>query len=448
MPLGKSRFCAEEVPPSKVISRLADHILVDGFHIVVDLERSHGTYMVDARTGKKYLDLYTYYSTLPIGHNHPKMKDKEFLRELQAAALENPANSDVYTESYASFVEIFAKHMKPRFMRYLFFISGGALAVENALKAAMDWKVRKNFARGEKRELGSQVIHFREAFHGRSGYTLSLTNTSEIKVKYFAKFKWPRIINPKLSFPITSEVLKEVEKKEKLAISQINEAIKNNGKDIACLIIEPIQGEGGDNYFRSEFLQKLEEICKKNDIMFVLDEVQTGFGTTGKKWAFEHFDIKPDIIAFGKKAQICGIMAGKRIDEIEENVFHVSSRINSTWGGSLADMVRCKRYIEIIMEEKLIDNAAKMGDYFLKRLWELASEHDEITNVRGKGCFLAFDLPDEKYRDRFRRKCWKNGLAVLASGQKTIRLRPPLTIAKEEIDEAIEKFERAFKKMR
>jgi len=446
MALLKSRFLAEDVRPCKVVSRLADHILVDGFHVVVDLKRSQGSYMVDARNGRKYLDMYTYFATLPIGHNHPKMFDRDFLRELQAAALENPANSDVYTESFASFVEIFTKYAKPRHMKHLFFVAGGALAVENALKTAMDWKIRKNLAAGSKKELGSQVIHFKEAFHGRSGYTLSLTNTAETKIKYFPKFKWPRIINPKLSFPVTREVLASVIKTEEKALHQINSALKRHGKDISCLIIEPIQGEGGENHFRREFFHDLEALCRKNDIMFIVDEIQTGLGATGKWWAHEHYGVEPDIIAFGKKTQICGIMANPKVDEVKDNVFHVSSRINSTWGGNLVDMVRGKRYIEIIVEDKLLRNAERMGKYFIKRLHELDEKRDDISNVRGLGCMLAFEMPNEKARDRLRMRCWKNGLAVLSSWPRSIRFRPPLTVNEEEIDEAMEKLEVSLKK--
>jgi L-lysine 6-transaminase len=446
MPKIKSRFLAEDVPPGEVIETLAKRILVDGFHLVVDLERSKGTYMVDARTGRKYLDMYSYFSTLPIGHNHPKMMEKGFLRQLRAAALENPANSDVYTEEYAEFVEAFNDFARPKFMKHFFFIAGGALAVENALKASMDWKIRKNLDHGAKRELGKKVIHFKDAFHGRSGYTLSLTNTADTKIKYFPKFKWPRVLNPKLRFPVTREVLIDVIKREEKSLHQINSALKKYGKDISCLIIEPIQGEGGDNHFRKEFLQSLEQVCRENEIMFVLDEIQTGFGTTGKMWGFEHFDIKPDIIAFGKKSQICGIMCSERVDEVEENVFHVSSRINSTWGGNLVDMVRCRRYLEIIMEDNLLRNAEEMGKYFVKRLWELAEKRKKVSNVRGLGCFVAFEMPSMKERDNFRMRCWKNGLAVLASWPKSIRFRPPLTVNEEEIDECVEKLEKSLRR--
>jgi L-lysine 6-transaminase len=445
MVLNKSRFGCGLVPPGRVIRRLSQHILVDGFHIVADLERSRGCHMVSAENGKRYLDMYSYFSTLPIGHNHPKMRGREFLRELKAASLENPANADVYTEEYARFVETFEKLSKPDYMRYLFFIAGGTLAVENAIKTAFDWKVRKNFAQGLEKELGSKVIHFEEAFHGRSGYCLSMTNTSDVKVEYFPKFRWPRIVNPKLTFPVTPDVEEEVEEKEQQAYGQIGDAIRKNPNDIACLLIEPIQGEGGDNHFRPEFLQDLQNICRENDIMFALDEVQTGFGTTGKMWAYQHFGIKPDIIAFGKKAQVCGIMCSKRVDEVRDNVFHLSGRINSTWGGNLADMVRCRRYLEIMKEDKLVENAAKMGKLFLKRLLELSGKHEQISNVRGRGLFVAFNMPDPKSRDRLRLHCWKNGLAVLSSWPESIRFRPPLILGPHEIDEAIDKLDKSFK---
>ena len=435
-----------KIPSNMVIPTLKKNILVDGFHIVVDLQKSKGSYMHSALDGKKYLDMYSYFSTLPIGHNHPKLDNKEFEKELLTAAKEKPANSDVYTEEYARFVETFSKFAKPPYMKHMFFISGGALAVENALKTAFDWKVRKNYKKGSINEIGSKIIHFRESFHGRSGYTLSLTCTSDTKTKHFPKFDWPRIINPKLRFPITDENLEDVERVENKAIGQISKNIRKYRDDIAGLIIEPIQGEGGDNHFRKEFLQKLENICNRNNIMFILDEVQTGFGSTGKMWAFEHFGIKPDIIAFGKKSQVCGIMCSKRVDEVKDNVFEESSRINSTWGGNLVDMVRCRRILEIMVQDKLVQNAAKVGDYFIKRLEELSEKHKQITNVRGRGCFVAIELPSTKERDALRTNCWKNQLATLNSWPRSMRFRPSLTINKKEIDEAIEKLDKSLSK--
>lgn len=424
---------------AKVIDSLKKHILVDGFHLIVDLQKSHGSYLVDAATGREYLDFYSYFASLPVGHNHPKvMGDAEFQEALKWAAIANPANSDIYCKEYGAFVERFAKLVKPAHMKYLFFVAGGGLAVENALKAAFDWKVRKNLAKGVKGVKGQQVIHFREAFHGRTGYTMSLTNTDPIKTEYFPKFDWPRIVNPTLRFPVTPEVLKDVEKVEKQAIAQIKKACRENKDDIACLIVESIQGEGGDNHFRKEFFQELRKLADEYEFLLICDEVQSGMGISGKLWAYEHYGIEPDILAFGKKAQVCGIMCSARIDEVEDNVFQKSSRINSTWGGNLVDMIRGVKYAEIMKEDKLVQNAAKMGAYFLGKLEKLAAKSDgAITNVRGKGLFIAFDMKDTATRNAFRTRCWDAGLATLTSGPRSIRFRGCLNVSKKEIDAAI-----------
>lgn len=425
------------IPPQEVLNTIGRYMLADGEHLVVDLKRSHGPYLRDEATGREYLDFYSYFASQPIGHNHPKMRTPGFLKRIGEVALHKPANSDVYTTYMAEFVETFARVAKPADMPYLFFIDGGALAVENALKAAFDWKVRKNLAAG-RGELGSQIIHFREAFHGRSGYTLSLTNTADPrKYVYFPKFNWPRIINPKLRFPVTDEVLAETIAAERQAIAQIKEALHANPHDIAALIIEPIQGEGGDNHFRPEFFRELRQLADEADFLFIVDEVQTGLGTTGKMWAIEHMGVRPDIIAFGKKAQVCGIIAGPRLDEVPDNVFHVSSRINSTWGGNLVDMVRSQRYLEIIEEDGLVENAARVGQMLLEGLTRIAAGSDLISNVRGRGMFLAFDLPNPRARDLFRGLLWENGLIALKSGMQSIRFRPMLDLSPAAAEKAL-----------
>ena len=203
------------------------------------------------------------------------------------------------------------------------------------------------------------------------------------------------------------------------------------------MIIEPIQGEGGDNHFRPEFLIHLKEICLENDILLIYDEVQSGAGITGKMWAHQHFpnEARPDIISFGKKTQCCGIFVGDRIDEVDDNVFHESSRINSTWGGNLVDMVRFTIYLEIIEQEKLVSKAKENGKYLLSQLISLQNDYSDIvSNVRGKGLFCAFDLPDAKSRDSLSSILMKNKVIVLGSGNKSIRFRPHLNIQKEEID--------------
>jgi L-lysine 6-transaminase len=423
------------VGPKGVLDALSRHMLVDGYHIVMDLKRSRGNMLYDALRDVEVLDLFSQFATCPIGYNHPKMTTPEFLEELAWTAVGKPANSDIYTSEMADFVETFARvAIPPSHGKHLFFVEGGALANENQLKAAFDWKVRKNFRSGHTREVGTKVLHFQQAFHGRSGYTLSLTNTDAKKTMYFPKFDWPRVVNPKLTFPITPAGLEETIRMEGVAVEQIKTALAASKDDVAALIIEPIQGEGGDNHFRPEFLKTLRTLCNENEMLFLIDEVQTGFGLTGRMWGFESMDVVPDMFSFGKKTQVCGFASNDRILDEPENVFTVSSRINSTWGGNLTDMVRCRKYLEIIEEENLIENARVVGDLLVGKLQELAEEFPgQMTAVRGRGLFIAFDLPDRETRRRVL-STWlqKHNVMALASGDRAIRLRPPLTLTAEE----------------
>ncbi len=433
-------------PAERVRDVIGKHMLADGFNLVLDLKNSFRTRIVDERNGDEYIDFFTFFASNPLGMNHPKLNSDEVRELLGYAAVNRPSNSDIYTTHMAKFVDTFSRIAKPDYMKHLFFIDGGALAVENGLKVAFDWKFRKNLKKGYKDEKGSQVIHFREAFHGRSGYTMSLTNTDVNKVKYFPKFNWPRIINPKITFPLEKH-LDEVIKLERQAIEEIKSAIINNPDDIAVLILEPIQCEGGDNFFRQEFLQELRTITLENDILLMFDEVQTGFGITGKFWASEYF-VRPDIIAFGKKSQQCGIMVSDRVDEVEENCFNVSGRINSTWGGNLVDMVRSTQILEVIEEEKLVDNAARRGNYLKNRLYEIQSHFPSlISNTSGLGLLWSFDFPTIESRNKFRELTEKEKLLILGCGTKTIRFRPMLNIADDELEEGLQVIEKVLRIM-
>jgi len=414
-------------------------MLIDGLDLVLDLKKGKGCRIYNSRKGKYMLDCFSFFATAPVGCNHPKLTTPEFIKKMGEVAVNKPTNSDLYTTEMAEFVDAFKKYAVPDYFQHLFFISGGALAIENGLKTAFDWKIRKNVEKGNGDKLGTQVIYFKEAFHGRTGYTLSLTNTfNPNKIKYFPKFNWPRIINPKITFPLIKENIENVKELEEQALSEIEQALSENPDDIAALIIEPIQGEGGDNHFRKEFFLELRRLCDEHEMMFILDEIQTGVGLTGEMWAYQHFDFEPDIVAFGKKTQVCGIMVGKRVDEIKDNVFAVSSRLNSTWGGNLIDMVRCQKYLEVIDEEKLIKNAEVQGKRLLGGLEEIAQKYpDKISNARGRGLMCAFDLSTPEKRDEMKEKLYANDLIVLGCGAITIRFRPPLIITPEEIDETL-----------
>jgi len=431
-----------------VHATIGKHMLADGMDQVIDLKKSHGSWLVDARDGKPYLDLFSMFASMPVGYNHPTLLENR--ERIAAAALNKITNSDIYSTQMAEFVDTVGRIAQPDYLPYSFYVEGGALGVENALKTAFDWKVRKNLAAG-KREKGSKVIHFTECFHGRTGYTMSLTDSPDPrKTLYFPQFDWPRIDNPKLHFPLTDESLEQVLKAEATAINQIKSAVAENPDEIAALIIEPIQGEGGDNHFRGEFLQELRALADEHEFMLIYDEVQTGVGLTGKMWVHQHFNssVRPDIIAFGKKMQICGIFAGERVDEVENNVFHESSRLNSTWGGNVVDMVRITLYLEIIAAEDLVNQAATNGDYLVAKLHDIQADFDGlVSNVRGRGLFAAFDVPDGTARDNLADLIIAEGALILGSGKKTIRFRPHLNITREEIDLADDIIRRAIARL-
>jgi len=429
------------VNPEQVNETLSQHVLADGFDLTYDMEQSHGAYIYDSKYKRNLLDFFTCFASVPLGYNHPKMvNDEVFKHNLLLAAMANPSNSDVYTQQYAQFVKTFGAIGIPSYLPHAFFIAGGGLAIENALKVAMDWKVQKNFAKGYKEEKGFKVLHFEKAFHGRTGYTLSLTNTSADKTKWFAKFDWPRVTVPMVKFPLENENLDNAIQSEEQSIAQIKQSFAANKDDICAIIVEPIQSEGGDNHLREEFLIQLRALADENEAFLIYDEVQTGVGLTGKFWCHQHYSeqARPDILAFGKKMQVCGILVGKKVDEIENNVFNVPSRINSTWGGNLVDMVRATQILQIVEEDQLCDNAAAVGQYLKTNLESLSKEYGQMSNVRGKGLLCAFDFPDAEMRNSFIKKGLEHNVMFLGCGAKTIRFRPALIMDKVHIDLGVE----------
>lgn len=434
-----------QIPPENVKETLGKHILADGFDLTFDMEKSKGVYIYDARNKRTLLDFFTCFASVPLGYNHPEMlNDEAFKRNLMLAALTNPSNSDIYTTQYAQFVETFERVGIPEYLPHAFFIAGGGPAIENALKAAMDWKVQKNFAKGYKKEKGLKVLHFEHAFHGRTGYTLSLTNTLPVKTKWFAKFDWPRVSTPVMKFPDTEANHIDLLAREALSIAQIKQAFAEHKDDICAIIIEPVQAEGGDNHLRHEFMEQLRILADEHEAMLIYDEVQTGVGLSGKFWCHEHFgpNARPDMLVFGKKMQVCGILVSNRIDEVAQNVFKVSSRINSTWGGNLVDMVRATKIMEIIAQDNLCENAAKMGNYLQQQLLKLSDKYGIISNIRGKGLLTAFDFPDTASRDMFIKKGLEHHVMFLGCSHKTIRFRPALIMEQQHIDEGIDVIEK------
>lgn len=447
-----------KVAPKDVFSTIEKLMLRDGFNIVVDLEKSKGSHMIDSATGADWLDFYTFFASAPFGINHPALDNPEFKEKIFRAAINKVANSDVYTQEMADFVKTFGEVAVPEGYNHMFLIDYGTLAVENAFKVAMDWKVQKLEQKGKITpgdaywgRKGTKIMYFNEAFHGRSGYTLSVTNTQDPnKTQRFAKFdNWPRIINPKITFPL-EENLQNVEWLEKQAVNQMKQAIMDDPDGIAAVIIEPIQGEGGDNHFRTEFFKQLRQICDENEMLLIFDEVQCGMGITGKMWAWEHHaPVKPDIFAFGKKSQVCGLLANSRVDDVENNCFKVSSRLNSTWGGTVVDMVRSQRYLEVYRDEHILDYVSNVaGPTLLNGLKEIQAEFkDYMSNVRGAGLMCAFDVCTPEKRAELIKEIYSNHMLVLVCGYNTVRFRPALNVPVEDLNRGLEILRNCAKKV-
>ncbi|MGV9585292.1 L-lysine 6-transaminase [Nocardia farcinica] len=431
---------AQDVPATRVHDVLSAHLLADGFPLVLDLRASRGCLLVDARDGSTYLDMFGFFASSALGMNHPALADDSLFRaELATAAVNKPSNSDVYTVEMARFVATFARVLGDPRLPHLFFIDGGALAVENALKVAFDWKSRHNESRGRPADLGTKVLHLTGAFHGRTGYTMSLTNTEPVKTARFPKFDWPRIDTPYLAPG------RDIEAAEAAALAQARRAFAENPHDIACFIAEPIQGEGGDRHLRPEFLRAMQRLCHEHDALVVLDEVQTGAGGTGTAWAYQQLGLAPDVVAFGKKTQVCGIMAGGRVDEVPENVFAVSSRLNSTWGGNLTDMVRARRILEVLERDRLIEASRPLGAHLLSRLTDLAAAHPAVDDPRGRGLMCAITLASTELRDAVVTALRdREHVLILGTGTRGIRFRPPLTVTVEQLDRAVDALDRVL----
>lgn len=423
---------------NNVIDVLGSKLLIDKNAIIVDLEKSQGSWIVDKRNGKQYLDCFSQFASQALGWNHPKMISQK--ERIAGVAINRVANSDMYTTQFAEFVDKFSEFTTD--FSHHFYICGGAVAVENALKAAFDWKGKKLGISNEKAYNELKVIYLREAFHGRTGYTMSMTNNDNPKnpkTYGFPKFNWKKIQNPKIWHEL--DHIDEIKAKnlETMSLKEAEKILEKNM--VAAIIMEPIQGEGGDNHFRYEFFKSIRELANKYETMLIFDEVQTGLGLTGKSWAYQHYGIKPDIICFGKKVQVCGICSTERIDEVKDNVFTEPSRINSTWGSNIVDMVRSTMQMEIIQEEDLVQNAKIVGEYFLINLKQF---YGKATNIRGKGLMLAFDLESPEKRDSFLKKLEEDGMLALPCGQKSVRFRPHLTFSKVDVDEAMNYIRKAI----
>lgn len=417
---------------SGVPAHLTDTLVGDFLPMTIDIERSAGSYLWDESGGRPVLDMGMFFSSSPLGHNPTPLTHMQAERKLLAAAKMKPSNPDFASRVLADSVATFRRVLMPDELPHLFFIDGGAAAVENALKVAFDWKSQ----RAAVADSDLQALHLRWAFHGRSGYTMSLTNTDPNKTARFPKFDWPRVEAPARGEDGGDDPDRgSLSEAEQRTLAEIEALLVADGDRIACFVYEPIQGEGGDRHLGAAFLRAVESLCITHDVLTIADEVQTGGGIVGTRWAHEALGLRPDLVAFGKRLQVCGIIGGRRVDDVETNAFAVSGRISSTWGGSLVDLVRFGLLYESIAREDTISRAARFGSYLRAGLDDIVdTSAGRATAARSRGLWGAITLQTKELRDAVLATALDDhDTVLLPCGTRSVRWRPSLLVTEQEL---------------
>ena len=385
----------------------------------IDFEKSYGSYFVDKDNQKEYLDFFGQYSTLAIGYNHPIFKTDDYLKEIQSLSHQKITNCEVLSNESAEFDKIFQAFTSNGIFSYFHYSCTGALAVEAAIKTAMDYKGGKNH----------RIISFKKSFHGINSYGGILTDRFEPvkqRLNNFPGSYWKPIDNPVISYENGKEIIND-----NLVYDTLKEieTIIVQDKNVCAILIEPIQCTYGDRYFPNIFFESIRELSTKYDIPLIFDEIQVGFGGTGKLWYFEHLPITPDILIYGKKTQLSGIAVREKFGKI----FDRSIRLEVTWDADIIDMVRCKYIIKAYDEGNVLDNVNHMASKLKCGLLKI----DGLKNIRNSGLLFAFDFEKKSQRNVFLDHLKANNMLCNPTGDKTIRLRPNLFVNSTEIDNAL-----------
>jgi 4-aminobutyrate aminotransferase len=372
---------------------------------LVHSSEGEGAYCKDI-DGNVFLDFGSQIASNPLGYNNPDLL--EILKDYQGRFPIKFAGQDFTVPEHLEMIETLTG-IAPRKLDTAFLINSGAEAVENALKICM-----------RKRPKAKLGISVERAFHGRTLGALSCTNSNRVHKKGYMRL-------PMLRLPFGEEAV------ERMETILSTEAYPD---EIAFIILEHIQGEGGYRVPPDRMVKGLRKLAEKNNIPYIADEVQAGIGRTGKWWAFEHYGIVPDAFSTGKALQVAAVVANKKLFPGE------GGAISSTWGGGhILDLAMGLKTIDIIKRRKLLDRNTRMGRYTMKALKDIKG----ISNQRGRGLMLAFDLPTTVLRDDLIIECAKNGLILLGCGTRGVRVIPPYVVEKQEIDEGMGVIEKAVK---
>lgn len=401
------------------------------FKIKIDFEKSHDSYIYDKNRQDYFLDFFGLYSTLPLGYNHPVFWDTEFRKEYNRVAAVKIPNGELACDESEEFFEEFLKHPDMREFKYIHFCCTGALAIEAAIKIAID----------QKGTASPMVISLKESFHGINSYGGFVTDrffpVSE-RLDGFPEIGWQKVTNPKIIYDHDGRVDEDaVQLRMKRFLEEFEACVGRYGaNNIAVLLIEPIQSTHGDGYFPREFFKKIRELCDQYAICLIFDEVQTGFGSSGTMWYFQQIGIIPDIVVFGKKLQVSGVMACERFDK----TFNNPARLEVTWNGNVIDMVRGKYILRGYEKYNILNNVKERS----RQLVEGLKKIPQLKNVRATGLLVAFDFQSESERDCFFSDMVEKKFLCNKTIDTTIRLRPNLNVSSDEVNEALNIIRRHF----
>lgn len=409
--------------------------------MMANYQNSYGNYIADP-DGNVLLDVYAQIASIPVGYSNPALLAAAMSPEMASAMINRPALGNFPQHDWASILETGILKVAPKGLNQVFTAMAGSDANETAYKAAFIWKRRQE--RGDPDaeftadEISStmknespgsphmSILSFKSAFHGRLFGSLSTTRSKPIHKLDIPAFDWPQASFPLLKYPLDQHVQENVAE-ESRCLAETENLIQNFHNPVAAVVVEPVQSEGGDNHASPAFFRGLRDITRRHNVLFIVDEVQTGVGATGRFWAHDHWDLSdpPDMVTFSKKAQTAGYYFGN--SEIRPNKPY---RQFNTWMGDPAKAILFRAIVQEIERLDLVQNTADVGEYLYAGLERLAQQYPhEIQNLRGKGqgTFLAWDSPR---RDDFTRRAKTVGINIGGSGERAVRLRPMLIFQK------------------
>lgn len=400
---------------------------------------------------------YAQIASIPVGYNNPALHKAAVSEEMACALINRPALGNFPSHDWASILETGILTVAPKGLDQVFTGMSGSDANETAYKAAFMY--RRQQERGgahvefSEEDIASSMLNqspgapqlsilsFKTAFHGRLFGSLSTTRSKPIHKLDIPAFDWPQATFPLLKYPLEDNVA-ENKKAEEEALADVERLITTHHLPPCAVVVEPIQSEGGDNHASPAFFQGLRTLTKKHNVLFIVDEVQTGVGATGKFWAHDHWnlDSPPDMVTFSKKAQTAGYYFGN--PELRPNKPY---RQFNTWMGDPARAILFRAIIKEIERLDLVKHTAETGEYLYAGIESLASKYPhDFLNLRGKGqgTFIAFDSPK---RDEFLKKAKSMGVNIGGSGERAVRLRPMLIFQKHHADILLEAMEKIVK---